>query len=1020
MRRITGFILQRPKGCLAILICLALLGLMAASDLQVDLLSGRSHPVFTITTALPDHGPQEVETLITRPLEDGLKGISGLRDIYSSSKAGRSSVYLKLDTKADLVAAAQQVRGRLRRLRGLLPKEANPPTLRHYNPESRPVAVLGLSGGKSLGEAAQWARNELLPLLRRIDGVADARLAGDPVPEILVECDPEKLRSLGLSISQVSMAVRSGHENLPAGDLSVGERRLSVRTASNLSTAKQVAELPISASPDGRVILAGDVARISATFRQPREIARLGEEPVVTLSIHKSWGADVGRLWGRVNEVLAGLPQSPEAPRVRLIYSQADYLDKSLSRLGNMAMVAGGAAALVLLLFLRSLGSTLAALLACPFSLLATCLLMRLLGLKLNLLALSGLALALGILVDNAVVVIEAVHHHWRSGKERLSGIISGVAEVARPVAFSTLTTVAAFLPLLAVSDRVRLYMGSFFWGMSLSLLASLAAALFLVPLLMLFLARPQDKKQMASISHSFGKLLDSNRRRPWLVMGVSLLFLALAAWQGMQLAYGGGSGLEVRGFRVIAVTKPGTHKKVTDAKLKRLMARLAGLPGIKNLHSRVWGNQGRITATFSDEAMSQGPAILHSARDLVKPEKDVRYHILPMGGGGEQSTLGLYLFGPHLGGLYRWQQKVAKDLAALPDVKDVIRRLGNPAPQMELRLKHQELASLGLDADQVARAARNHLSGPVALRLWRGEQEVEVRIKAQPLAQQGEASLRRVFVSSGGGRLIPLSELVKPRLVNRPSELFRRGYRRVVNFNLVLNTPDVLGVAEKIRRVFKKSGIPNGYDWELDEEALLAAKTRKEMLIGAGLALLLVYLVIVAASESLAGPLVVMAAAPFALGGAVLALILFQVPVTMPVYLGAIILAGLLVNTGLVMIDAMVSRLGRGQSPQEAARSGAMRRLRPVLMSALTTIAAALPLLLDQGAGAGAWAPLALTCAAGVLGSSGFALIITPLLFPAAARLDAWLKGVKPGPAKSADSAGAPTQPDLFDRQPD
>ena len=307
--------------------------------------------------------------------------------------------------------------------------------------------------------------------------------------------------------------------------------------------------------------------------------------------------------------------------------------------------------------------------------------------------------------------------------------------------------------------------------------------------------------------------------------------------------------------------------------------------------------------------------------------------------------------------------------------------------------------------------AARNHLFGLVALRLWRGEEEVEVRVMAAPLAQQGEASLRRIFVEAGQNRLIPLSELVQPKVISRPSELFRQGYRRVINLSLVLGTQDVLGAADTVRRAMSRLSLEPGYDWELDQEAVQAARMQREMFLGAGLALLLVYLVIVAASESLAGPLVVMAAAPFALAGAVFGLSLFGMPVTMPVYLGGIILAGLLVNTGLVMIDAMVSRLERGAPPMEAASRGAVRRLRPVAMSALTTIAAALPLLLDQGAGADTWSPLALTTAAGVLGSSGFALILTPVLFPLAARLDARIKGRKPDPEPdlSPASAGEP-----------
>ena len=995
MSRLIQMLLTRPLGGLALCLCLAGLGMVASQGIKLSMYTSRSYPVINVTTRLSGTGPREVEVKITRPVEEAMRGVIGLRKVYSTSKPGRSQVTLELRTNTDVSAAAQQVRSRLRRLRPELPRDARPPVIGLYNPAQRPVAVLGVSGGGSLGKAGEWARRVLKPELRKIDGVAGVEVGGAPDPEILVECDPFRLRALGLTVQEVARALSLSSKNQPGGHFDSGPLRLPIRTAGRVTNAKEVAALPITVGRHGAVVTLGQVARIEDTFKKPRELNSLNGKPVVTLALHQTWGGDLGGLWKRVQKVLQERDPSKDGYSVQVVYSQAQSLDKALGRLEWVALIAAGAAALVLFLFLRSLASTLVALAALPFSLLVALLLLRLMGLSLDLMALSGLALALGILVDNAVVVIEAVHHHWQKGDSRREGLVDGVSEVAGPIAFSTLTTVAAFLPLIAVSDRVRLTLGGFFWGMALSLCASLVAALVLVPVLMHYFGHmPGKRRQGFRPPKAYRALLDGMaKRRLWLAVG-GLAFLACGFWLSLGLPFQSGGVLSTKGFNIILVTPPGTPKEITAQPVNRLYRGISGLPEIDRVHTRVWGNQGRLTVTL--QPGSSEKAVEKKIRAALPVKKGIQFHILPLGGSSSEggTSLTLNLFGQSIKGLFEYQRDIKALLATVPGMGDMVLKMGSPSPEMELALKHRLLGSYGISARQVAGEVRSSLDGPVAFTLVKGDQEVEVRVRARPLQGEGPGSLDRIFIEAPDRGPIPLTELVTPRLLSSPAELFREDFKRVVRLTLVMRTDDALGAAKDVRQALAVLKHRQGYSWSMDDSVERVTAVRREMLTGAALALILVYLIMVAASESLAGPVVVMTAAPFAVAGAVMGLKAMGLAVTMPVYLGAVILAGMLVNTGLVMIDAMTRSLKSGNSPREAAREGALRRFRPVMMSTLSTTAGALPLFLDHGTGSSAWAPLALTLASGLIVSALFALLLTPALFPLAARLDARLKG--------------------------
>lgn len=989
MNRLTALVLGRPLGGLAVCLGLAVLGLVAAAGLNLNLLPSTRYPALTVNTNLPDAGPQEVETLITRPLEDDLRGVVGVRKIYSRSRQGRSEVTLELNPDSDVSAAAQDLRGRLRRLKPGLPFDTRPPVISQYSPSEQPAAVLGVTGAADLAQAGDWARTVLAPRLRRVEGLAEVLVSGAPEPEIQVECDPQRLKALGLGVRQVALAIKHGSQELPSGVLNQGQFRVPIKVMGQVKNAAEVAALPIVDHPGGGLLTVGQVALVRAGHRPAEEITRLGGKPVVTLALYQAAGGNLGRLWGQVSRVLAENPPPGEGSQVEVVYSQAQLLGEALERLAWMALIAALAAAAVLFFFLRDVPSTLAALAALPFSLAVALLLVRLSGLDLDIISLSGLALAMGILLDNAVVVIESVHARWQAGQERLEGLLQGVAEVARPIAFATLTTVAGFLPLVLVSTRVRQGFGGFFWGLSLSLTTSLLAALVLVPLLLLYTGQGWRRaRRRFQAPRLYLKALDWSLAHPGRLALVSLLVLAGAAALAPGLNFQRGSGLSSQGFSVLVVLPPGTAKEVADPLVRQAEEKAMTVEGVRRVHSRVWGSQGRVIATLDGDSASLATRALTQAQGLFREQGQAQYHVLPLHEGGSHSTLALNLFGPSLEGLMEQYPQVAQRLRALPMIRDVVVRMGSPAPELELRLNHRLLGVYGLNAEEVAQEVRAHLAGPVAVRIPGQDREIEVRVWGQG-GPSNQANLGAVFVPAPQGLMVPLSELAQPQIRPQPSELMREDLRRVVRLTLALDQADTLDAARRVREVLDSPPAPPGFAWLLGEDVERIQTTRQEMLTGAGLALFLAYLIMVAATESLAAPLVVLCAAPLAGAGVVAALRLLDLPVDMPVYLGTIILCGLVVNVGIVMIDAMARLRASGQEPRLAARQGALRRLRPVLMTTLSTTAASLPLLLDRGTGSSTWGPLALTLAAGLITSALFALVLTPALYPLAARLE-------------------------------
>jgi len=993
---------KRPIGSLVACACLAILGAIAADRIPINLYPQARHPALTVNTELSQADPEEIETLITRKLEEALVDLPGLKKISSHSRQGSSKVVLEFHAGRDVSEAALEVRGRIRRLWPTFPKDTRFPVITHYNPSDDPVAVLAVTGKMPLPDLSHWAEHTLKPQISRIPGVAAAQTAGTSMLEIKVNCDAGRLMALGLSVQDVARTVGASHATMSAGFMNVGDKRISLRTTGHVTDASDVANLTLLVSKGGGHVTVGDVAQVEQVAEAPQEVSRLNGKPLVSLAIFRTTEADLRRLWASIQEKIEEInAANPSGPKVEVIFSQAEQLDIALTRLKGIMALGAVVAAGTLFVFLGTISSTLIILAAIPFSMLVALLMMYFADLSLDILSLSGLSLAVGIVVDSSIVVIESISLRLARKESGNAAIVDGTDEVAAPVLFSTVATVMVFLPLIFVSHKIQTYFVGLTWTVSLSLIASLVAALVLVPLLFRYFGGTGRPRFALIDRFDYATYYDKGLRfviaHPMQLIAVTVVFLTVAGFMASRLTYRQDWGISDPGFRVTAVTFPGTSGDVVLKEAMEAEKIIISQPGVKRVYTRITGSQARIMVTLEKNFTAQDTeALMQAVRTKLKERRQAEYHVLPLGQSGNLRTLSVNIYGPSLDRLMQLLKQIHGELSAVPGVQSVVAHQGNPVPEVEFRVSHEVLGSGGLRAMDLASELRSRLTGPVATRITTGEREILVRVRTAQSPREGLKPLEQAYVMSGNRRTIPFAQLAQPKMRSAASEIHRENRRRVIRLSVLFGLEaDPVRVARDVEAAGAKMSLPPGYSYSLGEEVTDILKTRREMLTAAGMSLLLIYLVLVAATESFLQPLVIMTAAPFAAGGVVLALTLLGFSVNLPVYMGMIILCGLLANVNIVLVYAINDRRNLGVPAEVAVIEAGRRRLRPILMTTLTTVCASLPMLLDRGTGSATWVPFALTLAAGLTASALFSLFLTPTAYLMMVRAEARIRGL-------------------------
>ena len=1009
-----GFTVQRPVLTLMVTLIAVTVGLLALMRLPIDLLPDITYPTITVSTTYTNAGPEEVEELLTRPVEEAVAAVPGVEEISSTSTEGSSNVRIAFSWGTNLEEASNDIRDRLDRIVNDLPDDADRPRVRKFDAADTPILLVGVAAPLDPIELRQLVDDRIRPRLERQSGVAAVDVWGGLEREIRIEVDPDRLQALGLDLEQVRDAVREANIIVPGGDIMQGRFEIRIRTPGEFRDTEEIGTTVIDVR-DGAPVTVGQVARVHDTHQRVTRIIRINGEPGLRLAVRKQSDANTVEVARSVNAEIERL--SRDYPQLQIVpaVDNAQFIQRSINNVSRSILYGGSLAVLVLLLFLRNIPSTLVAATAIPVSVIATFALIYFGGFTLNLMTLGGLALGVGLMVDNAIVVIENITRRRRDlGEEQRAAAVAGTGDVSAAIIASTLTTLAIFLPMFFAQELAGVLFRQLAYVVAFALFCSLAVALTLVPMLM---ARPGVERAtapalFAPLARGAGNLIAGLERgylrllewvlgnRAAVLLGVVTLFVAALAMVprlGTEFMPETDDGQ----VRVTYEMEPGTRLELIDEEVRRAESVIADtVPELESSVVSVGSSTFRASSPArADIRMSLVPA---SERDRSSEEiaRELRQDLGQTAGAtlrvrarqsmvfrrlgtGEDEQLAIDVQGFDLETLDAVAGQVADRLEDVPGITDISLAREDGTPQELVRVDRERAADLGLSVGRVARTIQTALGGSITGQFRDAGSEHPIRVQLRDARAMSTDDLLSFTIPGPDGGAIALRNVVTLETAEGPIQIFRKEQQRLNTVSANIAGRDLGSVVADAREALADMPLPRGVDITFagDYEEQQAAFS--ELGITMLLAVALVYMVLASLYESFRDPLIVMGAVPMAAIGVVGLLLATGTTLNTQSLIGCIMLVGIAVNNAILLVDQSARlRTGDGLQVGAAVREAARRRLRPILMTSLTTILALLPLALGIGEGGEAQAPMARAVIGGLFSSTAIALFVIPVLY--------------------------------------
>ena len=1013
------FSIRRPITIYMVTSIAILLGAISFWNLPVDLMPDIEFPTITVSTSYPGVAPEEMETLITRPIERAVSSAPGVEEIESTSSEGQSRVEVQFEWGTNLDEAANEVRTRVDRLRPILPEDAEPPSLFKFDVSQFPILFMAVSSDRDPKELRQLIEEQILYRLERVPGVAAAEIRGGLRREIHVDLSLEKLRGYNLSIRNVVEVLRRENLNEPVGPVEEGNFELLLRTHGEFKDVSQIENVVLT-TREGVSVYVRDVARVEDSHEEVREMVRIDGKPGMRLSIRKQSGANTVTVSNAVKAELEDINRDYPDLAVTPIMEQSKFIERSIDNVRGSAILGSILAILVLLLFLRNLRSTVVIALSIPVAVISTFGLMYYNDFTLNTMSFGGLALGVGMLVDNAIVVLENIFRHREAGRSRIEAAVEGTNEVASAIVSSTLTTIAVFVPLVFLAGMSGIMFQQLALVIAFSLFSSLLVALTVVPLLCskyLVLAEPDAARHpvLQRVVHKSGELLNwldseyqqlihwalDNRRSVAygtlaLLLGTFLLFPLV----GFELMPETDEG-EVR---VVVELPPGTRIETTAALAEEIEAMvLREVPETEHVLTEVGGGGWRESRTHRTDIRLQ--LVERSERDrstqeianALRPKLEGRPGVrtfaragggnwlMRMGRGGED-RVSVEVRGHDIQVADALALQVKTVMENVPGVTDAQIDDREGMPELLVRVDREKAATMGLNVSDLADALRTTVGGRIASMFRQGGNEYNILVRLREEDRRELASVEQIPLSTTGGppgQTVPVSSLVRMERREGPVQIERKDQERVVEVRADIAGRDLGSIMTDIDAGLRNRTLPRdfsllyGGEYEEQQEAF------RGLLFCLILAVILVYMVMAAQFESLRDPLVILASIPVAAVGIVLMLFLTKTTFNIQAFIGVIMLTGIVVNNGIVLVDHMnLLRRRDGLPLRQAVELAGRRRLRPILMTTLTTVLAMIPMALGLGEGGEVQAPMARVVIGGLTVSTLITLLLIPTLY--------------------------------------
>ena len=1015
---ITRAAVRRPVTTIAATLAIVLLGSVSLGRLPVSLLPDVALPVLTIRTLYAGAAASEVSRFIAEPVEEAVAATPGLVELRTVSRNGEAMTTMRFAWGTNMQTTLLNVRERLDNARGLLPERADRPTLLTSDPGERPIAVLALAGTQDMRNLARTAEEVHARRLEQIAGVASVAVVGAPEDEIRIDVDPAKLRALDLNAQDLATAVRQANANGAGGTIRRGQFRYAVRALTEFQRPDEIANTPIGPARSG--ITLRDVATISLGTADPKTIVRFGGKPAVGLVVYKDAGANTVKVTRDIGRTIETLTKEFEGITLTTVAAQADFVVDALSNLGQEIIIGGVLSLIVILIFLRDWRTSLAIGLIVPLSVLMALVALQALGVTVNIMSLGGLALGVGLLVDNAIVVAEAAERKrsevggLRSEADRTESAIEGTEEVAGPLTAGTLTTLLVFGPIIFVQGLAA----ALFRDLSLSVVTSVAASLILALTLMPVLiagrrkGRRSDAKGdrllplpawLLSFGHSLAEWYErgmiwclARPRTVFITAGIATLLTALVTVRlPREILPSVDERVAVASLRLVV----GTAIEETVRQTARI-EEAARLLDAQATYARVGIATDEEVMSGADVGSSATAEMIIPVPNGTKAQAfaDALRAALPdltKGGGGSALSIdlaGQSEFGSLIGRegrivraeisartlveAERWADSVRRGVQALPFLADVRASNATTQPIIEVSLARDRIAQHGVRVEDVAAALQGGLGGVEASELRETDRRTPITVR---FAGSANENLTEALAASVNG--VPVGQLIEVKEVRAPIEVVRVGQRPVVQVEGLIREGGTSRASARVFDMLTATSFPAGVSWSVSGADAEARRTANELLLVAILAAALVFLVLAGEFASFTVPLVVMLTVPLAAAGGLLFLWMTGQSINAVSLIGIVVMIGMADNEAVVKLDAIRRFREEGHSIEESVLLGGRQRLRAIAMTLLTTITGVLPLVFGIGSGGALYQPLA----AGVIGGSISALAVTFFLLPTA-----------------------------------
>lgn len=997
------FSVKKPVTITMMILIVIVLGFVSFSKLQIDLLPQMELPYVMVQTSYQGAGPEEIENLITRPLEQTVATVENIEAVISYSSEGSSLVLMQFAFGTDMDDVMLQLREKIDIIKGFLPEGTTSPIVAKLDPNSMPIIQLAVSGKGDIITTESIAKDIISPRIERIEGTASADVSGGVEREIEIMLKEEALKGYNLSSSYITQMLQAANINLPGGTVKKGNNELTVRTVGEFKSIEEIRNLNIPLMAGGTVRLR-DIAEVNFANKDQTAITKLDGKEVVQISVMKQSDGNTVNVAKEVDKEIEKIKKEYPDLNIATIFNQADYINLAIDNLKSTAMQGGFLAIVILLIFLRSFKTTLVIALSIPISIITTFVILYFADITLNMMTIGGLALGIGMLVDNSIVVLENIYRNRSIGMDRIVAAVDGTNEVAMAVTASTLTTVAVFIPIVYTGGLAATIFKDFALSIVIALMSSLLVALTLVPMLSSKLVSVKNleseeaqEKKHGPLVVFYKKVLGWSLRHRFLTIVTSIalfvISVAMVASVGAEFFPATDEGM----INVTINLPAGSEINQVDNVLKDVQSSIQEIPEVVSIFTSAGsggmmsigggGSTGSMSVILSDlDDRDRGvkevaDEIRTIAKDVPGAEISVTESsmmMLSMGG----AAISISVKGDDLNTLNTIGDDFKNIIEKVEGTREVSTSYEDGIPQVQIIADRGIASQYGLTTAQIGSAVKNSLAGANVTKFKVDGNELDVVLKGDNIYGQSMSLLEMLPIPTPAGSNIPLSEIAEIKVVKGPVTITRENQTRVLTVSGSVVGRDIQSVSTEIQQLLNEYEMPRGYNYTFGGETEQIQETFTDLAMVMVVAIILVYMIIAAQFESLIQPLSIMFSVPLALSGGFIGLYVTQLPLNVIGIIGLIILVGIVVNNAIVLVDYINNRRDRGEDRNVAIMKAGPIRIRPIMMTALTTILGLVPMSMGIGEGAELSQSMAVVVIGGLSLSTVLTLVVVPVMY--------------------------------------